>query len=889
MTIAAGSRLGPYEIVSALGAGGMGEVYRARDTRLGREVAVKVLPEHLSSSAEVRQRFEREARTISQLAHPHVCALYDVGREGDVEYLVMELLEGETLAQRLLKGALPLEQTLRFGTEIADALDKAHRRGIVHRDLKPGNVMLTRSGVKLLDFGLAKGMAAESSSGSLTALPTQQGLTQEGTILGTFQYMSPEQLEGKEADARSDIFAFGATLYEMATGRKAFSGTSQASLISAIMKEDPAPISSVQPMAPAMLDRLVRSCLAKDPDDRLQTAHDAMLELQWIAEATRTTPVPSVAAAPRRRRAALGLPWILFALAAVAAVALGILAARRPHAPEPVIRSSVLLPDRVSFQAAAVSPDGRRLIANGLDQTGNSRLWLRDLDSFKSDPIAGSERAALPFWSPDGRYIAFFADGKLKRLEPSGGSPLDLYDNIVGVGGAWGPGGDVLFAGPAGPILRLPPNGGKANAVTKLDEARHETSHRYPCFLPDGRHFLFTALNLAGSPHDEANRLYVGSLDGSTSKPVMALSTNAVYSEGYLLFMRGGVSSGSLLAQAFDPDRLELRGEPRVVAEAISANIGYYNYASFSASPNGVLVYDSTLLSTRLAWLDRAGRPLGQFGEPARYGFPRLSPNGSQIAFTVYDGGINKDEIWIADVARGARTLLTPGPAENTAPVWSPDASRIAYRSDLKHQGDLMVRSVSGGSAEETLSDEPGQKIPMDWSRDGRYILYFDRPAGGSRVPRLSAVPTFGERKPIVLYQPIADGFGDRARFSPDGRWALFATTETGRTEVVAISFPDASRKIQISNAGADSPRWRADGREIFFWAADGKVMAVEVQPGPDLRLGSARALFDLPSGARGWEVSPDGQRFLVNLPVVESNSVPLSLVVNWTAPLKSK
>ena len=886
MTLSSGVKLGPYEIVSTLGAGGMGEVYRARDTRLGREVAVKVLPPHLSSSVEVRQRFEREARTISQLAHPHVCALYDVGHEGDVEYLVMELLEGETLLQRLLKGALPLDQTLRFGMEIADALDKAHRRGIVHRDLKPGNVMLTRSGVKLLDFGLAKAAVQEPRGGSLTALPTQQGLTQEGTILGTFQYMSPEQLEGREADARSDIFAFGATLYEMATGRKAFNGTSQASLISAIMKEEPAPISAVQPMAPPTLDRLVRNCLAKDPEERLQTAHDAMLELQGIAEATRTgTPVPAVGAVPRRRSTA-ALPWILFALAAAAALALGLLAIRRPPVAETVLRSSVLLPDHVDFQAVAISPDGTRIVVNGFDRSGKSPLWLRRLDSFKNEPIAGTDHAALPFWSPDGRYVAFFADGKLKRVDASGGSPIDLYDGD-GAGGAWGPNGDIVFAAASGPILRLSANGGKAVAITKLDEKRGETSHRYPAFLPDGRHFLFTALNLAGSPHDDANRLYVGSLDGAPAKPIMPMFTNAAYSNGYLLYMRGGVSSGVLLAQRFDADRLEVRGEPVVIAEAISANLGWYNFASFSVSGNGVLVYDSTLLSTRLAWVDRAGRPVGGFGEAGRLGSPRLSPDGARIALTNYDTGINKNQIWIGDVARGTQTLLTAGPAENESPVWSPDGSRMAYASDRKHQADLMVRGVSGASAEEALSDSPGQKVPQDWSADGRFLLYFDRPAGGDRNPRYSVLPLSGDRTPFVLYGRTSTAATNMARFSPDCRWAALTTGESGRDEVVLISMPDARQKIQVSTLGGGTPVWRSDGRELFFSAADGHVMSVDVQPGPDLKVGTPRALFQLPNGALSWDGAPDGQRFVICQSVLESNSVPLNLVVNWSAPLK--
>ncbi len=493
----------------------------------------------------------------------------------------------------------------------------------------------------------------------------------------------------------------------------------------------------------------------------------------------------------------------------------------------------------------------------------------------------------LPFWSPDGRYIAFFADGKLKRIEPSGGSPLALYDSN-GVGGAWGPAGDLLFAEPTGPIYRLPSAGGRAVPVTKLDEGRHETSHRYPGFLPDGKHFLYTALNLAGSPQDAANRLYVGSIDGAPAKPLMPLSTNAIYSQGYLLYMIGGVSSGSLLAQAFDAKRLETRGEPLAVAESISANLGYYNFASFTASSNGVLVYDSTFLSTRLQWLDRTGRLLSTFGDPGRYAFPRISPDGSRIAFAMYDTGINKDQIWIGDVARGTQTRLTSGPGESGTPVWSPDGTRVAFRTDTKHQADLALRATSGAAEDEALSDEPGQRVPEDWSRDGRFLVYFDRPATGNRNPRLSVLPLFGDRKPFVLYPSVVDR-QFVAAFSPDGRWVAFATAESGRTEVLAVSFPDGKRKVQISVAGGDSPRWRADGKELFYIGAGRSLMAVDVQPGEDLKLGAPHPLFEFPGGVEGWDVTPDGQRFLVNVPVLDSNALPLNLVVNWTDRLKKK
>ena len=884
MRLSAGTRLGPYEILSPIGSGGMGEVYRAKDTRLGRMVAVKVLSQDLSASPDVRQRFEREAQTISQLSHPHICALHDVGNQDGTEYLVMELLEGETLSDRLARGPLALEQTLRYGQEIADALDKAHRQGVVHRDLKPGNVMLTKSGVKLLDFGLAKAVDP-SANVDLSASPTRQGLTQEGAILGTFQYMAPEQLEGREADARTDIFALGVVLYEMATGRKAYSGSNQASLISAILRDDPAPISQVRPMSPVALDRIVKTCVAKDPEDRWQSAGDVGKELRWIAEGSASGASAVLPAAIARRR---GAPWIwLLAAVALAVAALLGFFLRRPPVTSPARtrRTNILLPERVALPHMSVlSPDGRRVVFSGTDTDGKDQLWVRSLDSYDSVRVLGAEGGVLPFWSPDGRFLGFFADRKLKRVDANGGSPIDLAEG-EGVGGTWAPNGDILFAFASGPILRVPPTGGKPVPVTRIDAARHETTHRYPFFLPDGKHFLYLALNAAGSAKDPANRIWVGSLDGGAAKPIMAGNFNAAFADGSLLFVRGDLA-GTLFAQPFDPVRLETTGEPTSVASGVGVYGDYLGASDYSVSRDGALLYSTSQFQTRLEWLDREGKARGSFGEPGAHFAFRLSPDGTRIAFDSYDSRANLSEVWIGDVARGVQTKLTTGPSNNTGPVWSPDGSRVAFQSDRKHQADIVMRSAGGSGSEEQLTDADSQSIPADWSADGRHILYFDREPVGNRQMALSAISVAPPRRPITIVSRISSDFAT-ARFSPDGKWVAYSRDESGRREVFVVSFPEGTGKVQISSGGGINPVWTRKGRELLYSTYEGAVMSVEIDESRGFRASTPKALFTLPPGTLSWDATTDGERFLLNSPVVKGASVPLSLVLDWAAALK--
>ncbi|HLN80795.1 MAG TPA: protein kinase, partial [Thermoanaerobaculia bacterium] len=613
MTLSAGTRLGPYEIEAAVGAGGMGEVYRAKDTRLDRTVAVKVLPSHLAASADVRQRFEREAKTISQLSHPHICALYDVGNQDGVEFLVMEYLEGQTLSERLAKGPLAFDSVLRYGLEIADALDKAHRQGIVHRDLKPGNVMITKSGVKLLDFGLAKAVAPQTarSGASLTALPTQQAaaeLTAEGSILGTLQYMAPEQLEGGEADGRTDIFALGAVLYEMATGKKAFSGKSQASLISSIMGNDPAPISTISPVTPPAFDRVVATCLAKEPDDRWQTAHDMAVQLKWIQAggpaAGTSAPVPLPG-----RRAPL-LPWAIAAMTTLVLVAVLARDWRRPTAAREITRFSILAPEKTMFTPPgelssaqmALSPDGRTLAFVANPTGARPILWVRPLDSLTAVPLPGTEEALHPFWAPDGRTIGFFTPTSLKRVEVSGGTPQRLCDAVAGRGGSWSSQGVIVFSHSSPtPLFRVPDTGGESQPATGLDAARAEDRHRFPFFLPDGRRFLFWAR----SPRSEHNGIYVASLDSPKARLVLKSDSMGEYAAGYLLTVQHG---GMLVAYPFDEESAQVKGNPVRIAEGVLSG-NPPGYAPFTVSGASALAYSApTAKSRQLVWFDRSGR-----------------------------------------------------------------------------------------------------------------------------------------------------------------------------------------------------------------------------------------------------------------------------------------
>jgi eukaryotic-like serine/threonine-protein kinase len=887
MTLTAGTRLGPYEILSPLGAGGMGEVYKARDSRLDRIVAIKVLPPHLSSSPDLRQRFEREAKAISRLSHPHICAIYDVGREGEIEYLVMEYLEGETLADRLGSGPLALDQTLRYGAEIADALDKAHRQGIVHRDLKPANVMLTPSGVKLLDFGLAKPMAPETPASDLTSDATaaaRSDLTQEGTVLGTVPYMAPEQVEGKEADGRTDIFAFGATLYEMATGKRAFSGSSRISLITAILRDEPPPVSSIQPMTPPALDRVIRRCLAKSPENRWQNAADLASELRWIAEGASHAAAP-VPGAPRSTRR-FPLAWFVAGTLSVA-LAASVLNSLRPKGEAPkAIRFSLASPEKAEFfrhpasNSMAISPDGSRL-AFVATAGAKTSLWVRSFDALAAVPLNGTEDAVGPFWSPDGRSIGFFAEGRLKKIAAAGGPPQALCDVAFANGGTWGRDGTILFTeweGGREGIYRVSSEGGAATQVTAYDRARGERSQTWPLFLPDGRRFLYVSAVSDGSKQNRS--LWTGSLDSRQVRRVMAVDSRVAYcAPGYLFFAR----DGTLLAEPFDAGGIRATGDPVPAGE----NVWFFRAtgnASFAVSENGTVVQQAGPNPTRLTWRDRSGREIAAVGAPALFGRPRLSPDGSSIAVEVADPHNGTRDVWVYDSERGLPRRVTAVSTDAVSAIWSPAGDRIAFGSGGESALDIYVKDVNGSAPERPLLRQKGVQLPLDWSPDGSRILYVDMSPGRLASRQLWILSLTGKPEGTSLLRtPFSASAG---RFSPDGKWISFVSEESGRSEVYVIASGGEGAMRRVSASGGSLPRWRRDGAELFYVAANGDFVGIPTRTAGGLETGAPSVLFNASPPPDEYDVAPDGRRFLFRERTLEKD-VPLTVVVNRTAEFK--
>ena len=888
MTLTSGTRLGPYEIVAPLGVGGMGEVYKAKDTRLDRTVAIKILP---SADPDLKARFEQEAKAIAGLQHQHICTLYDVGHEGGTDYLVLEYLEGETLAERLARGPLKLEEALTAAIAVANALDKAHRAGIVHRDLKPGNIMVTKGGVKLLDFGLAKlRPSALAVSGVSIAATAPNPITSEGMILGTLQYMAPEQVEGRETDARTDIFAFGCVLYEMLTARRAFDGTTPASLIAAILEREPTSVATLQLLTPPLADAILRKCLAKNADDRWQSAADLASALRWAVDGTKA----SVPAAPETgwRR-----PSVVGALAALAGVALAIVLFgwRYPPSgttPPAAVRFEVLPPAGVNLRPTpvasaaqlALSPDGRHLAFIAAAKGGPSQVWVRPLDSVQAQPLAGTEGASFPFWSPDSRVIAFFAAGKLKKVDTRGGPPQTLADAAMGRGGTWNREDVILFTAQANsPISRISASGGTVTPVTTFAADQAILTHYWPQFLPDGRHFLY----YQRSAKAEHQGTYVTTLGSSQSTRVLETGARAVYASGHLLFVRDGI----LFAQAFDDRALRTSGEPVRVADGVGYWAGAFAYTAVTASSSGVLAHGpSVVFTTSLRWHDRAGATIGPPFAARAYGSPRLSPDQTSVMVAITDATTAQPDLWLLALARGTTSRVTSDQSSDLFPVWSPDGSILFASLRL---GSTSIFQKSGVSPEEVFSDSVlaggVATYPNDVSQDGGFLIYQQ---STSRGYDLGVVPLSGDRKPA----PFVAGSSNevQGRFSPNHRWIAYASDESGKFEVYVRPFPaESTRPTTISVAGGMQPEWRRDGKELFYISADGKLTAVPVVTGQaSFTAGTPRALFDVavpePTApySTDYAVTADGQRFLVNTVIDQPTRPALTVILNWIAGL---
>ena len=882
--LAPGARLGPYEIAGMLGTGGMGEVYRARDARLGRDVAVKVIAFDASDDPGRLRRFEQEARAVASLNHPNILSVYDVGVEAGAPYLVFELLEGESLRSRLEREAVPQRKAADWAVQIAHALAAAHDRGIVHRDLKPENVFVTREGrVKVLDFGLAKLVLGEETVGDAGRSATIAAETHPGTVLGTVGYMSPEQVRGQAVDARSDLFSLGAVLYEMLSGGRAFRGDTAADTLMAILKDDPPALTS-DASSPA-LERIVRRCLEKTPAERFQSARDLAFNL----EALTLSGSSAVPAAPARWKPRLG-PALAATLLLAAVTAAAFLAGRRaasvagdrvaPDTSQGEVRLQVVPPAGLRYiSGLRLSPDGRLLAFIGTAADGTTQLWVRPLGSLDARPLPGTEGARpKPFWSPDSRSIAFFTADQLKRIDVSGGRPQMLCDSEPFFGtwksGAWSREGVLIFtAGFA--VYRVSASGGTAVAVTTLDKSRREMLHAFPEFLPDGRHFLY----FARSEDPEHRGVRLGSLDSAETRPLLRCEDPAGYAwPGYLLLRRGR----ALLAYPFDAQRLAVTGEPFVAAETVDAR-------GFSASETGILaLVSSGAETTQPTWFDRAGSQLGTIGEPGEYVQVALSPDGRRAAVQRLDPRLDTADIWLLDLTRGVPSRFTFDSGSETDPVWSPDGRALAFSAEGEDKGRLAIflKELGGAAEERVLPKTAPRAFVEDWSRDGRFLLYG---AGAGGRDGLWAIPLSGERKPFPVVQSSFPK--DEPHLSPDGRWLTFLSAESGRAEIYVQAFPGPGPRARVSTGGGGQPRWRGDGRELFYRALDGTLMSVAMNAGATIEPGAPRKLFStkLPMDETldEYAVTADGQRFLVLVPLGEAAPSPITVVLNWTAGLK--
>lgn len=875
-----GGRLGPYEILGPLGVGGMGEVYKARDPRLSRVVALKVLPAAVAGDPERLRRFEHETRVLSGLNHPHIVTVHEVGRVDSTTYMAMEFVEGKTLQNLLLAGPLPFKKLAEVGAQIAIGLAAAHKAGIIHRDVKPSNVMVSKGGfVKIVDFGLAKSAPVEVGSEDSTA----SAASEPGRLVGTVEYMSPEQARGRPVDVRTDQFSLGVMLYEMATGVRPFQRGSPVDTISAILNHEPPRLAKVRPELPAPLRWVVERCLAKDPEDRFGCTQDLASVLAGIRDLIDVAP-----SEPKRPIA----KWAWLAGATGLAI-MAVLPWRsypwREPSPGPTVRFNVYAPEEAVFNfdsaapgPPALSPDGRQLVFGARDSQGKSLLWIRPLNGFEAHPLAGTDGATYPFWSPDSRVIAFFAEGRLKKIDATEGPIQTLGEAPSGRGGTWNNEGVIVVAPTdEGPLHRIAAAGGASTPVTRLDPRVPYLSHRWPHFLPDGQHFLYF---VAGGVPRPTTEVHVGSLQSPETKLLLADASNAAYAAGRLLFVR----DGTLMAMPFDLSSLEVSGEPLPVAERVHRHRHRRN-ASFTVS-DLALAYqlDATPSKARLAWFDRTGRELESPGAPGDYGGLRLSPDGQRCALEVRDRRTGTIDIWILDLLRGIASRLTSEGEINDCPSWAPDGSSVLYTSNRKGHWDLYHRALASG-AEEPVWQSDEDKTPTDWSADGRFILFNQ----GSSQSKNHHDIWFLSRATGRAEPFLVTAFNEReGRLSPDARWIAYASDESGAFEVYVSTFPRWGSKRQVSVSGGSQPVWRRDGKELLYVGADNRLMAVPTRLIGGLEVGAPKGLFGSRLAASSsdiplFDVSSDGTRFLLSLRDEEGRSPPMHIVVNWRAALR--
>jgi len=895
MTLTAGTRLGFYEVRSQIGAGGMGEVYQAHDTKLGRDVAIKVLPEAVAHDADRLSRFQREAKMLASLNHPNIAAIYGLEENAGTSYLVMELVPGETLAERIKRdGAFPVEEALAVAKQMAEALEAAHEKGIIHRDLKPANVKVTPDGkVKVLDFGLAKAFEGNAASDDISNSPTlSMAATMQGMILGTAAYMSPEQARGKSVDRRADIWAFGVVLYEMLTGQQLFAGETVSDTLAAVLRHDPD-----WSKIPARLQPLLRACLERNPKKRLRDIGDSGLLLQESTEE------------PAERQRSASSPrwlWAVTAAACIVAIGLAVIHFReKPAAAPEVIRFQIRLPDKVTFTRSAhpsLSPDGHRVAFPAVGPDGHTAVWVQDLDAEVARALPDTDPTVdTPpfFWSPDSRFIVFDSASKLRKVGVLGEPTQDLCDrpNLAApVGGSWNHDGIVIFGTNATGLWKIPATGGKPVPLTVLDASRHEREHELPVFLPDGRHFLYFRFSLV----PENTGIYVGSLDDSperqSEKRILATGFGADYvtsgdgNSTRLLFLL----NGNLMAQTFDSAKLEVTGEPSPIVERIDTA---YETAHFSANSNALVyrVKDEDL-GLQLTWFDDQGKIIGKLGDPASYiTTVRISPDGTRVVFA--KGGPNGDadlDLWLADLTRGTTTRFTFGPGKNEYPVWSPDGSEIVFSSNREGVFNLYRKPADGSRAEQLLLRSNDDKRGFSWSRDGRFLAYGRSPNAGSQEHGW-ALPMHGDSVPIALFSQ--DSTASRVEFSPDGHWIAYQSNETGQFEVYVREFTGSADsaatggKWMISKDGGLFPHWRADGKEIVYTGLHQNVlMAVSADTSHAFQAGPPRTLFDMPSDRGGTNAvasTSDLKKFLMGVPVEQKTTQSFTVMLNWASTIK--